>query len=81
MQKRLDNKQQAIIRKGAFAAKGETETHVAEIQTDLYKGITTNELQEVLKKGYAEEVFPRTLTALGGQIGWEESRPHQAAKY
>ena len=61
----LNEKQQSIAEVSAYAALGNQEELKQAIKTGLDKGVTANELKEILVQVYAYCGFPRSLNALG----------------
>ncbi|MCJ7935728.1 MAG: carboxymuconolactone decarboxylase family protein [Chryseobacterium sp.] len=60
----LDNRQQAIVRISALAGKGDLSKLKTELNAGLEKGLTVNQIKEVLVHVYAYAGFPRSLRGL-----------------
>ncbi len=70
----LSEKQQAIIPIAAFTAKGDEKKLKSVLEEGLQKGLTVNEIKEILIQMYAYTGFPRSLTGLNTFIALLDER-------
>ncbi len=73
----LDAKKQSIIPIAAFTANGNTEKLREALVQGLEKGMTVNEIKEVIVQMYAYTGFPRSLTGLNTFIALLDERKAQ----
>lgn len=76
----LTAKQQGIIPIAAFTASGDTGKLREALLQGLEKGMTVNEIKEVLVQMYAYAGFPRSLTGLNMFLAVLEGREKQGIK-
>lgn len=76
----LTAKQQGIIPIAAFTASGDTGKLREALVQGLEKGMTVNEIKEVLVQMYAYAGFPRSLTGLNTFLAVLEGREKQGIK-
>lgn len=70
----LSNKQSQIISIAAFTANGDTVKLKQALIAGLEKGLTVNEIKDVLVQMYAYTGFPRSLTGLGTLVNVLDER-------
>lgn len=76
----LNAKQRHIIPIAAFTANGNTEKLKEALVQGLEKGMTVNEIKEVLVQMYAYAGFPRSLTGLNAFLAVLEDREKRGIK-